>query len=323
MSAVSPALRAAVVGAAGALACAALAAVAFTPPAAAATGWHASLEKGVDAAKRSGRPLLVVTAWPTGICGSCDTWRDRVQKNDRVLAAAARYECVEWLYDGLGGKVIAWTKEHGNRNDDPSVLAWVADASGAVIAQAGEAYAPDAFAKWLDEQADAYERTHPQTRVPFAPAELVGEGEGAERSVRCPAVDAAREEGRLVLVYLGRSERAGDDKAAKAEAAAARKLEKGLLASQSAADSVAGALLVRLDAGDADALRYARALGARSVPALLVIAPGAESAEDLGVKLSAQSFAYRMKKLAKATREREGDEDPESGDDDDAGGEDR
>jgi hypothetical protein len=30
-------------------------------------GWHASLADGVAAAKRSGKPVLVVTAWAPGI----------------------------------------------------------------------------------------------------------------------------------------------------------------------------------------------------------------------------------------------------------------
>ena len=34
--------------------------------AAAPEGWHGSLEKGLDAARRSGKPLLVVTAWGNG-----------------------------------------------------------------------------------------------------------------------------------------------------------------------------------------------------------------------------------------------------------------
>ncbi len=29
-------------------------------------GWHKSLDEGLDAARKSGRPLLVVTGWPRG-----------------------------------------------------------------------------------------------------------------------------------------------------------------------------------------------------------------------------------------------------------------
>ncbi len=33
------------------------------PAAAAPEGWHTSMKDGLEAAKKSGRPLLVVTAW--------------------------------------------------------------------------------------------------------------------------------------------------------------------------------------------------------------------------------------------------------------------
>jgi hypothetical protein len=49
---------------------AAVAIVALHAPAAAPAeepAWHASLEKGVEAAKRSGRPLFLVTIWKTGV----------------------------------------------------------------------------------------------------------------------------------------------------------------------------------------------------------------------------------------------------------------
>ena len=32
-----------------------------------ADGWHASLDDGLEAAKTSGRPLLVVTGWKSGV----------------------------------------------------------------------------------------------------------------------------------------------------------------------------------------------------------------------------------------------------------------
>jgi hypothetical protein len=33
----------------------------------AADGWHADLEAGLSAAAKSGRPVLVVTAWKSGV----------------------------------------------------------------------------------------------------------------------------------------------------------------------------------------------------------------------------------------------------------------
>ena len=32
-----------------------------------AGAWHASLDQALDAAKKSGRPVLVVTLWPKGL----------------------------------------------------------------------------------------------------------------------------------------------------------------------------------------------------------------------------------------------------------------
>ncbi|MDA1195489.1 MAG: hypothetical protein O2894_09930 [Planctomycetota bacterium] len=37
------------------------------PVARGAEGWHASIEKGLEAAGKSGRPVLVVTAWKDGV----------------------------------------------------------------------------------------------------------------------------------------------------------------------------------------------------------------------------------------------------------------
>ncbi len=43
--------------------------VALLAPSAGAEGetWHPSLDKGLEAAKKSGKPLLVVTGWAKGI----------------------------------------------------------------------------------------------------------------------------------------------------------------------------------------------------------------------------------------------------------------
>ena len=87
------------------------------------------------------------------------------------------------------------------------MLVFVTDADGHVIEQAQNAYQPAAFRKWLVEQADAYERTHPRTRMPFVRATVTVSGEGDARTASCGEIDAAREEERPVLVFVGRSER--------------------------------------------------------------------------------------------------------------------
>ena len=88
--------------------------------------------------------------------------------HEEVRRQLARFEPVHWLYDGLGGKVIRWTKEHGGTSEDPAAQAFVLTAQGKVVARAennATLYAPKAFARWLKEQADRYEREHPRTKV--------------------------------------------------------------------------------------------------------------------------------------------------------------
>lgn len=261
----------------------------------------ANLDDGVKAAKKSGKPLLVLTYWKTGVCGTCDTWNDRVPRDADVQKQLPRFERVDWLYDGLGGKVIAWTKQHGGTNDDPAIQAFVmaADTGEVTRAPTQQVFAPAEFAKWMKEQADGYEKTHPATRLAFAAAEVTKQTEGTTSTWTCAAIDEARKAGRPVLVYLSRGERADADKAGKAQAAACRKLEKGALDSADAAKAAEGVTLVKLDAADADHLAYARSLGADKAPALLLLVPGEEKPQALDAAITADALAFRLRKLAR------------------------
>ena len=212
-----------------------------------------------------------------------------------VQKALDRFETVEWLYDGLGGKVIKWTKQNGNDHDDPSILVWVADADGAVIEKCEAAYQPAGFRKWLEEQADAYERAHPTTRVPFVPAAVTVKGEGDAREASCAELDDARAEGRPVLVYVGRSAKPDDDRAAKAVVKASQKLEKGALDAKSAAEAAEGVVLLRLDVADEGHALLATGLGVTDVPALLLFVPGADAPESLGDRITGAALAKKLK----------------------------
>ena len=97
---------------------------------------------------------------------------------------------------------------------------------------------------------------------------------------------------------MSRGERADADKSAKAQAAASRKLEKGLLDSEQAAKAVDGWTLVRLDVADADQLAFAKTLGADKAPALLVIVPGEEKPQTIDASITGEALAFRLKKLA-------------------------
>ncbi len=224
-----------------------------------------------------------------------------MQKDEDFQKVVARFEAVEWLYDGLNGKIIPWTHDQGNENEDPSILVFVAKPDGTVIDRAPNAYAASPLSKWLDDAADKYERDHPKTRVPLARATVVGEGEGEERTVSCEQLDAAREDDKPVLVYVGRSEGADDNKKARLEVKASRKFEKGTLGSKGAATAAEGWALLRLDLQNADHALLARDLGVERVPTLLVLLPGEEKPRDLGGKITGNALAHQLKKLKPAS----------------------
>ena len=214
----------------------------------------------------------------------------------------SRFETVEWLYDGLNGKIIPWTKQNGGTSDDPSVLTFAVGHDGKVIEKCAdaEAHQPKAFAAWLRARADAWEKIHPRTKVPFEPAVLAVSGEGAARTVSCAAMDEAKAAKRPVALYIGREERSGDEAKAKAEIAACRKFEKEALGADEPAKAAAGWLLLRLDRADADQALLAKSLGVETAPAVVLLAPGAEKPVVLDRQATGGSLAYQLKKLAPA-----------------------
>ncbi|MCE9636253.1 MAG: hypothetical protein K8T90_11175 [Planctomycetes bacterium] len=270
------------------------------------SAWQPSVEKGIDAAKKSGRPVFLVTIWKTGVCGSCDTWRDQVQKNADVAKIVARFEPVEALYDGLNGKIIPWTLANGGTSTDPSAQLFVVGLDGKVISRLDDAKAhtPSSVVEWLTDLADRWEKDHPATALAFSRAAVtvvVDKPEGATAEVRtptCAAADEAREAKRPVLLYFGRDSAAADDKAHAAEAASSRKLERGALDSKAAADVSSGWALLRFDVSDADHAAYAKALGVDKFPALLVWEPGAEKPSRLAPTITGPDLAFRLKKFA-------------------------
>ena len=224
-----------------------------------------------------------------------------MQADEKVAKELARFEAVEWRYDGLNGKIIPWTLENGNTHKDPSVLAFVVAADGKVVSRAEDRvpYSAGSFAKWLSEQAMSYARTHPRTKMPFLPAEVTGTGEGESRKAVCAELDAAKRDGKPILLYFGREATKGDDKTAKKAAAAAKKFEKKAFDSKSAAEAAKGWVLLRFDLADADHRLLAKAHGVTSAPRLLLIHPDEEKPVDLGERVSSSSLAYQLKKRAK------------------------
>ena len=180
-----------------------------------------------------------------------------------MAKVATRFEAVEQLYDGLNGKIIGWTKENGGTSDDPSVQVFVVGADGKVIERApdADAHQPKQLVKWLTKHADAWEKAHPKTKVPFVATTVRVTGSGETRRVVCDELDAARNAGKPVAIYLGREPRDGDKGDAKAEATAARKFEKQVLGSEEAAKAGAGWTLLKLDRSDPDHALLVATLG--------------------------------------------------------------
>lgn len=225
-----------------------------------------------------------------------------MRPHEKVQKLLSRVEPVEWLYDGLNGKIIPWTKEHGGTSDDPSVQAFLVGWDGEVIARCPDAQAHGAtgFAEWLADQLRAFEKSHPRTAVPFVPADVEApEGEPA----RCAALAEARAAKKPVLVYVGRDGREDDDRMAKAQTKRARSFEKATLGSKKAAAAAEGWVLLRLDLGDAAQARLAAQLGVKEAPALLALLPGAEGPQDLRLP-AAGSLAYFLQKNAAAAEDR-------------------
>jgi hypothetical protein len=221
-----------------------------------------------------------------------------VRKDAEVARQTARFEPVEWIYDGLGGKVVRWTLANGGKSEDPSAQLFVVGAGGKVLSRLedAKAYTPAAVSEWLAAQAEAWEKEHPRTALAFVPATVTATGEGAARTVRCAEVDEARAAGRPLLVYVGRDSADEKDRPARAEAAASRKFEKGALDSKAAADAAAGWTLVRLDVADPDQAAVAASLGAERAPALLLWEPGEEKPVRLPATISGPDLAFRLRR---------------------------
>jgi hypothetical protein len=221
-----------------------------------------------------------------------------VQPDAKVARILARFEPVEWLYDGLNGKVVQWTLAQGNTNHDPSILAFVVGRDGKVFASLmdGKQYQAGAFAGWLEEQADAYERQHPSTRLPFVRPKVSVRGEGADARAACADLDEARAAKKPVLLYFGRGSFAEDDKRGKKENKLARKLEKGTLDSKAAEKECAGWVLLRFDLADEAHAVLARGLGVDAAPALLLWAPASEAPDVLDKGISGAGLATLLKK---------------------------
>lgn len=226
-----------------------------------------------------------------------------MQADDEVEKILARFETVEQFYDGLGGKLIPWTKEHGGTSDDPSAQVFVVGVDGEVVARAPDstAYHAKALAEWLAGQAAAWERAHPRTALPLVRAEVALDGEGEEAAARCVALQAAKKERKPALLYFGRDSAPEGERKLSKEVAAARKFEEKTLDSKSAAEAAEGWVLLRFDLADPAHAKLAATLGVEAAPAVVLVVPGEEQPIDLGDPAPG-SLRYQLRKHGPSDR---------------------
>ena len=181
---------------------------------------------------------------------------------DLVKEISDAYVPVMWPYDGLGGKVIGWTKQHGNTNDDPSHLIWVVDADEKEIAHAagGDAESSSSMQKWLVENAKAYEKAKKR-----GVAHLFEDAASSEEAT------AAGEGVVVVWFYASAPESASAE--VKAAAARSKALADGVLASKKLEDACRPLVLRKFDVAKSGDGAAPPATALAEVPYLRVIAP--------------------------------------------------
>ena len=206
-----------------------------------------------------------------------------------------RVEPVEWLYDGLNGKIIPWTLENGGHSKDPSVQAFLVAADGSVFSRCpdGRARSASGFSKWLTEELASYEKKYPRTAFRFDTPDMdLIDGRAASESF-----DAALRGKKPVLLYVGRSAPDPERKKTRKEVKATRRFERGALSSKKAAEAAKGYVRFKLDLADERNAAFAKTLGIEVAPALLLYLPGESAPMNLS-KVKGASLAFHLKKHA-------------------------
>lgn len=212
-----------------------------------------------------------------------------MRPNEKFGKLLPKVEPVEWLYDGLNGKIIPWTKEHGGHSDDPSVQVFLVACDGSVFARCpdAKAYSGSGLAGWLGEQIRAYGKKYPRLSLRFEEPALERDGKQV----------TWRQDARPLLLFIGREETRDDDRAAQKQVKETRKFEKRAFKHKDLAAAAKGWKLVRFDLADDDHAKVARGLAVTEAPALLMFLPGEAKPKNLG-KVKAASLVYYLKKNA-------------------------
>ncbi|MHC4817096.1 MAG: hypothetical protein ACYTF8_03405 [Planctomycetota bacterium] len=218
-----------------------------------------------------------------------------MRPHDKVHKLLSKVEPVEWLYDGLNGKIIPWTLENGGKSKDPSVQAFLVARDGTVFSRCpdGRAHSASGFSSWLRDEIGKFEKKYPRTAFRFdAPDMDLIDGRPASESFM-----AAQRGDKPILLYAGRDSADPKDRKARKEVKAARKFEKGTLSSTKAAEAAQGYVLFKIDLADERQAKWAKTKGIEKAPTLLLFLPGERAPIDLS-KVKGNSLAYHLKKHA-------------------------
>ncbi len=218
-----------------------------------------------------------------------------MRPHEKVRKLLAKVEPVEWLYDGLNGKIIPWTLENGGHSKDPSVQAFLVARDGSVFSRCPDGRAQNAsgFASWLRDEIGKFEKKYPRTAFAFERPDMdLIDGRPASESFL-----AAQRGDKPILLYAGRDSADAKDRNARKEVKASRKFEKGTLSNRKAAEAAEGYVLFQIDLADERQARWAKTKGIEKAPTLLLFLPGERAPIDLS-KVKGNSLAYHLKKHA-------------------------
>lgn len=218
-----------------------------------------------------------------------------MRPHEKVRKLLPKVEAVEWLYDGLHGKIIPWTLENGGHSKDPSVQAFLLARDGKVFSRCpdGQANSASGFSRWLQDEIARFEKRYPRTAFRFdTPDVVLIDGRPASESFL-----AARREGKPILLYAGRDSADPGDRKALKEVKASRKFEKTTLSSAKAAEAAKGCVLLRVDLADERQARWAATRGIERAPTLLLFLPGGSEPLDLS-RAKGGSLAFHLQKHA-------------------------
>lgn len=218
-----------------------------------------------------------------------------MRPHEKVQKLLSKVEPVEWLYDGLNGKIIPWTLENGGHSKDPSVQAFLVARDGSVFSRCpdGRAHSASGFASWLRDEIGKFEKKYPRTAFAFERPDMdLIDGRPASESFI-----AAQRGGKPILLYAGRDSADAKDRKARKEIKAARKFEKGTLSNKRAAEAAKGYVLFQIDLADERQAKWAKTKGIEKAPTLLLFLPDERAPIDLS-KVKGNSLAFHLKKHA-------------------------